>query len=229
MERKSIPKKTRFEVFKRDKFTCQYCGRSAPDVILEVDHIDPVANGGSNDVLNLVTACSECNRGKGARTLDDDAVVKAQRRQLEQLESRREQIEMMYEWQKSLIDQDEDECNAVNELIFDITGFYASEFGIDKLRKHIRRFGYPVVLEAARIAFTQYEHGTDDEWCYAFDKIGGICFNMTHRRCSQCASKVWFNTRTRSAKCNIYGIVDSDQAETCEDFDPFYARGGQDA
>ena len=39
-ERKPIGKKMRFEVFKRDKFTCQYCGRKAPDVILEVDHIN---------------------------------------------------------------------------------------------------------------------------------------------------------------------------------------------
>lgn len=44
-ERKTISKKTRFEVFKRDSFTCQYCGRTAPDVILEIDHINPVNNG----------------------------------------------------------------------------------------------------------------------------------------------------------------------------------------
>jgi len=43
MERKAISKKLRFEVYKRDKFTCQYCGRKAPDVILEIDHINPVA------------------------------------------------------------------------------------------------------------------------------------------------------------------------------------------
>ena len=40
--RKAISKKLRFEVFKRDSFTCQYCGKSAPDVILHVDHILPV-------------------------------------------------------------------------------------------------------------------------------------------------------------------------------------------
>ena len=38
-QRKTLSKKIRFEVFKRDKFTCQYCGRMSPDVILEVDHI----------------------------------------------------------------------------------------------------------------------------------------------------------------------------------------------
>lgn len=52
--RKPITKKLRFEVFKRDAFTCQYCGRMVPDVILEVDHINPVANGGDNDIMNLI-------------------------------------------------------------------------------------------------------------------------------------------------------------------------------
>lgn len=65
-ERIAISKKVRFEVFKRDGFKCQYCGRSAPDVILHVDHINPVSNGGNNDIMNLVTSCSECNLGKGA-------------------------------------------------------------------------------------------------------------------------------------------------------------------
>ena len=47
MERKSISKKIRFEVYKRDKFTCQYCGRKATDVILNVDHIEPISKGGN--------------------------------------------------------------------------------------------------------------------------------------------------------------------------------------
>jgi len=45
-KRKAIPKKTRFEVFKRDSFTCQHCGRKAPDVVLQVDHLKPVSKGG---------------------------------------------------------------------------------------------------------------------------------------------------------------------------------------
>lgn len=68
--RRPISPKTRFEVFKRDHFTCRY-GRTTPQVILEVDHIVPVAEGGTNDMENLVTACYECNRGKGAIPLDE--------------------------------------------------------------------------------------------------------------------------------------------------------------
>lgn len=63
--------KTRFEVFKRDRYTCQYCGKHPPDVLLEADHIVPRAAGGSDDLTNLTTACTDCNRGKGARLLEE--------------------------------------------------------------------------------------------------------------------------------------------------------------
>lgn len=65
----SLSKKLRFEVMKRDAFMCGYCGKSAPHVVLEVDHVVPRASGGSDDPDNLVTACFDCNRGKGATPL----------------------------------------------------------------------------------------------------------------------------------------------------------------
>lgn len=63
-KRKSLSKKTRFEVFKRDGFQCAYCGQSPPSVVLEVDHIEPVSKGGCDDLSNLITSCFYCNRGK---------------------------------------------------------------------------------------------------------------------------------------------------------------------
>lgn len=71
---RSISKRLRFEVFKRDDFTCQYCGAQPPKVVLEVDHIHPVAEGGTGDAENLITSCDKCNRGKGKRTLGDRIV-----------------------------------------------------------------------------------------------------------------------------------------------------------
>lgn len=68
-KRAALGKKARFEIFKRDGFTCQYCGASPPGVLLQVDHIVAVAAGGSNEPDNLVTACQPCNIGKGARDL----------------------------------------------------------------------------------------------------------------------------------------------------------------
>ena len=107
MKRQSLSKKVRFEVFKRDSFTCQYCGKKAPEVILAVDHIEPVAKGGADDMLNLITSCFDCNSGKSDRTLDDTTILDKQHKQLAELQERKQQIEMMFEWQKSLMRLDD--------------------------------------------------------------------------------------------------------------------------
>ena len=63
-KRKQLSGKHRMMILERDNFTCQYCGRSAPEVVLEVDHIVPASKGGTNDKRNLITACRECNNAK---------------------------------------------------------------------------------------------------------------------------------------------------------------------
>lgn len=70
----ALSKRERFEIFKRDAFICQYCGNRPPDVVLEVDHIDPRSKGGSDDQINLITACWDCNRGKSNKELGIKAV-----------------------------------------------------------------------------------------------------------------------------------------------------------
>lgn len=70
----AISKRTRFEVLKRDNHTCRYCGATTPDATLTVDHVMPVALGGSDDPSNLVAACRDCNYGK-ASTSPDAALV----------------------------------------------------------------------------------------------------------------------------------------------------------
>lgn len=67
----AISKKLRFEVFKRDGFQCQYCGKSSPNVVLEIDHIIPISEGGQNNLENLITSCFDCNRGKGKELLEN--------------------------------------------------------------------------------------------------------------------------------------------------------------
>jgi len=58
--------KLRFEVFKRDNFTCQYCGRNVKDdkIKINTDHIIPRSKRGKDTFNNLTTSCSECNAGK---------------------------------------------------------------------------------------------------------------------------------------------------------------------
>jgi len=70
----SVSKSLRYQVLRRDDHTCRYCGRSAPEVKLTIDHVTPTTLGGSDEASNLVTACVECNSGKSA-TPPDAALV----------------------------------------------------------------------------------------------------------------------------------------------------------
>lgn len=70
-----VSKRLRYEVLRRDNYTCRYCGASAPDVKLTVDHVVPVALGGSDDPSNLVAACVDCNAGKTSTSPDAPLVA----------------------------------------------------------------------------------------------------------------------------------------------------------
>jgi len=61
------PAVTRFNVFLRDRFDCQYCGGSFPSEHLTFDHVIPKARGGRTEWTNVVTACEPCNLRKGHR------------------------------------------------------------------------------------------------------------------------------------------------------------------
>ncbi len=70
----AVSKRTRFEVLRRDNHVCRYCGAKAPDVTLTIDHIIPVALGGSDKPDNLVAACRDCNYGKASTSPDGTLV-----------------------------------------------------------------------------------------------------------------------------------------------------------
>ena len=66
MKRTPLSKRTRYAVLERDGYRCRYCGATAQEARLHIDHVNPVAVGGNNDPENLVTACVDCNLGKSA-------------------------------------------------------------------------------------------------------------------------------------------------------------------
>lgn len=70
----AVSRRLRYEVLRRDNHTCRYCGGSAPDVKLTVDHVVPTALGGCDEPENLVTACRDCNAGKAASSPDEPIV-----------------------------------------------------------------------------------------------------------------------------------------------------------
>tara|TARA_B100001996_G_scaffold263826_1_gene205805 strand:+ start:1318 stop:1884 length:567 start_codon:yes stop_codon:yes gene_type:complete len=72
----SNPNFTRFNVFLRDKFSCQYCGSKNE---LTFDHLLPRSRGGKTDWDNVVTACSGCNVKKGGRLLQSSGMILQQK------------------------------------------------------------------------------------------------------------------------------------------------------
>lgn len=67
---RTVSTRLRFKVFMRDKFACQYCGKTPEDGIkLEADHVVAYSNGGETVLENLKTACWACNNGKSNETL----------------------------------------------------------------------------------------------------------------------------------------------------------------
>lgn len=208
-ERKSMGKKIRFEVFKRDKFTCQYCGKSAPDVILHVDHIMPISKGGEEDITNLITACQDCNLGKGARELDDDATVKKQKQQLDELQERREQLEMMVEWQKGLIDLDNQAADEAAIIWRDLLKDYSlNDSGISELRKLLRKYGFAEVVECMKISANQYlfrigEKYTLESANKAWEYVGRIAKNRK-RFDENPELKTIYYILNLMAKCEFY-------------------------
>ena len=181
-ERKPISKKLRFEVFKRDNFTCQYCGRMSPDVVLQVDHINPVKEGGDNNIMNLITSCFDCNNGKGAKKLTDRQEVQKQQEQLKLLSERKEQLGFMLKWREELQSQSDLEIDIVEAEIHKYNDQYSlSEQGRQNAKTLIGRFSLQYVLEAIAIAWPKYDvEKTNDSWRLAFSKIGGICRNRQY-------------------------------------------------
>lgn len=164
MTRKALTKKARFEVFKRDKFTCQYCGKKAPDVILNVDHIKAVADGGTNDIMNLITSCVDCNSGKSDRAISDSAALEKQHAQISALEERRQQIEMMGQWRAELEKLDDMTLIMAEEAWSKAIEHHAQllDSGRDDLRKWVKRHGLEAVFNGISAACTSYlERGED--------------------------------------------------------------------
>lgn len=62
--RKPIPGRLRHRVFERDGYRCRECGATNKETTLHVDHIIPVAKGGTNKLSNLQTLCEKCNLSK---------------------------------------------------------------------------------------------------------------------------------------------------------------------
>jgi len=168
--RKALSKKTRFEVFKRDGFKCMYCGAHPPAVLLQVDHIEPVAAGGSNDMDNLVTACQPCNLGKSATPLS--SAPQSLSEKAAETREREEQIKgyhsAMQEKRARLDSEAWELMNTLRSVKND-----APRDWMNSMRSFIDKLGYWEVREAVELAMAKCPYSETKCWRY----FCGICWN----------------------------------------------------
>lgn len=148
----SVRPRDRFLTFRRDNFTCQYCGRTPPEVKLECDHVIARARGGADDIGDLITSCRDCNIGK--RTI---AVVPA--------ETLREHTKAQFPWYAWTEDDDSEAADVEKNPRFNRNHFlgrlseYASRMVTPFCKAYIRQCGFRGILESYDDNFCLYERG----------------------------------------------------------------------
>ena len=179
MSRAPISTRTRFEIFKRDSFTCQYCGNQPPHVILHVDHILAVANGGSNDTGNLVTACSQCNLGKSSVPLS--AIPKSLEETAEADSERTAQVQAHAEMIRESRNAAELQMWEIAEVIQPGAEAGWPRDKCSGVSMFIKKIGYPATLEAAYIAVDRYGPVGSGRFKY----FCGICWNRVREEVTE--------------------------------------------
>lgn len=168
----AISKRLRFEVFKRDGFTCQYCGATPPSVLLQCDHIDPVSNGGPTDIDNLVTACQPCNAGKSDIPLSDIPQSLSERAaEVLEREAQVAGYQAVMKQKRMRVEADAQEVLNAFCKWFDRDGIPRGDFF--SIKRFIEKLGLDECVEASEIAFRKFS------WSYrsAFKYFCGICWN----------------------------------------------------
>lgn len=170
-KREKVTKAVRFRIFKRDEFCCQYCGRTPPAVILEIDHVTPVCEGGDNNDINLVTSCFDCNRGKGSEPLTTIPASIAER--MERLQEKERQVKAYQRLLRSIDRRVQTEIDAV-EAVFRST-FPEHDFSpafrrsVAKFIRELGLFDVQLSMDAANAKQPNNAHAALKYFC-------GICW-----------------------------------------------------
>jgi hypothetical protein len=179
VERIPISKKKRFDVFKRDEFRCAYCGVTPSNsVVLECDHIMPVAQGGENDIDNLVTSCRDCNRGKGATPLSN--IPQSLEEKASDVAEKEAQISAYYKILAAKKEREDDELWSIADIFIE-RFHYDGDGGIQRsrlssIRTFLEKLNFFEVMEAMEIA-TDKKHSKGPAFAY----FCGICWRKIKR------------------------------------------------
>lgn len=176
-KRKSLSKKSRFEVFKRDGFQCQYCGQVPPACVLEVDHIDPVSKGGGDEIENLVTSCFDCNRGKSDRAIS--AAPPSFAEMTASLKEKEAQLKAYRRMRDSINKRKSEQVSAVNTIF----SYYFSGHALPIKERTTIMVNFVDVMdpealeEAMARACVKFQYSPDDALRYFF----GTCWRTLRK------------------------------------------------
>tara|TARA_R110002020_G_C15934013_1_gene744075 strand:+ start:128 stop:643 length:516 start_codon:yes stop_codon:yes gene_type:complete len=159
-------------VFERDGFSCKYCGRTADEVTLQVDHVHPVCEGGGNEMENLLTACFDCNSGKSGRVIEsmpesEHLRLTQERRELEaSLEEKRLIAELKKEQKQDRVNDfcDKVDITSVNPRFLRALESLCNEFGDEQATTwaasaYLRIIGESYASEGRWTDSTKYLYG----------------------------------------------------------------------
>ena len=149
----------RFEIFKRDGFTCVYCGRNPPSVILEVDHILPRSKKGTDKIENLATACFECNRGKRDKKLSEVAPsIKVSLARVKEGEAQMKEYRTFLRKKERQIVKDIED---IDDFFSSLTGnkkIFADSYKRTTIRTFLKNLSKQEIMEALDLAFSKFYH-----------------------------------------------------------------------
>jgi len=179
----SLSKRTRFEVFKRDGFRCTYCGKRPPEVMLEVDHVTPRCEGGTDDPANLTTACAPCNRGKSgvplgavAPAVDEMTLLEGMQEALERAAALRHTTALAEAHREA----EDDAIAVLCEWIEEAMGpnRYVSERSLRSFLQKLDMDEMRRAIDSAALGVQKKRLGQSDAWRY----FCGVCWSKVREK-----------------------------------------------
>jgi len=164
-------------------------------MVLEVDHILARANGGTDEFLNLVTACAPCNRGKSAVRLTENHALEKQVSQIERIEEQAATLEQLRQRKAEADELLNLQIDAIDDAIHGHTECSLTEAGRKTVRRWLATDSVEALMTAVDAAAQTYARGhmSKREWDTFFKKIPAIAaFRKRHGAKSEAFRKALY-------------------------------------
>ena len=233
----AVTKRTRYEVLRRDNYTCRYCHSTTND--LTIDHVIPRALGGKDDPSNLVAACRDCNAGKTSTRPDDHLVDDVSSQAFSVAQAIR--IALM---QKAVdIEAEQDHADELATYWDEATAGMSWTHRPDDWQRtiiHFQKIGVPdtILTHAIDVAVGRDNVPQRDKWKYMCGVIWRIVDEAAEtatpkaeerKRCGHCIACLHQDDDVYVGRCDVYGPFDEDDepgaCPTCGRVDCLFWRG----